>query len=353
MSNIIVGLSGGVDSSVSALLLKQQGHTVEGLFMKNWEEDDTDTYCAAETDLKDAQAVCHTLDIKLHTVNFSSEYWDNVFVYFLQEYKAGRTPNPDILCNREIKFKLCLDYAKKLGADFFATGHYAQNNHNQLYKSQDPTKDQTYFIYTLTQNLLSQIVFPIGHLLKSDVRQLAQKAGLMIHDKKDSTGICFIGERRFKTFLQHYLPAQPGLIKSTDGKIMGEHDGLMYYTRGQRQGIKIGGQRNSTGEPWYVIDKDLEHNNLIIGQGHEHPRLYTHKLEFEQAHWINDTVAFPDNLSCKAKTRYRQIEEDCVITRLHDTTYQAQFIKPHWAVTPGQSIVFYQNNECLGGGIIN
>jgi len=347
----IIALSGGVDSSVSALLLKNQGYRVEGLFMKNWEEDDTESYCAAQTDLNDAQAVCDKIGIPLHTVNFSAEYWDNVFTHFLAEYKAGRTPNPDILCNREIKFNTCWEYAKQLGADYFATGHYAQNSNNRLYKAQDLNKDQTYFIYTLTPDILKTLLFPIGNLLKPTVRHIAQEAGLPIHAKKDSMGICFIGKRRFKVFLEKYLPAQPGLIKSIDnGKIMGKHAGLMYYTQGQRQGINIGGQKEGSGEPWYVIDKDLNNNILWVGQGHDHPKLYGQVLLFEQAHWINLSPSFP--LLCKAKIRYRQVEENCRVEKISDTGYHVTFESPQWAITPGQSIVFYQENQCLGGGVI-
>lgn len=348
-SKVIVALSGGVDSSVSALLLKEAGYEVEGLFMKNWEEDDTENYCAAEEDVKDARAVCDKLGIPLHTVNFAAEYWDNVFTYFLKEYQAGRTPNPDILCNREIKFKACMDYAEHLGAELFATGHYAQNINHCLVKAVDDNKDQTYFIYTLTQDLLKTILFPIGHLPKSEVRKIAEAAGLITYAKKDSTGICFIGERKFREFLQKYLPAQPGDIESVDGKKMGAHDGLMYYTLGQRQGIKIGGFKSGTGEPWYVVDKDLHRNVLIVAQGHQHPTLYSTTLYFEQAHWILPQT-FP--LHCKAKTRYRQADQSCRIEQLDADKYKVVFEQPQFAITPGQSAVFYQENMCLGGGII-
>lgn len=346
---VIVAMSGGVDSSVAALLLKEQGYNVEGLFMKNWEEDDTDTYCSASEDVKDAQAVADKLGIKLHTANFAAEYWDNVFEYFLQEYQAGRTPNPDILCNREIKFKICLEYVLQLGADLFATGHYAQNINFNLIKSIDKNKEQTYFIYTLTPEILHKALFPIGHLEKSEVRKIAYEHGLITHNKKDSTGICFIGERRFKDFLAQYLPAQPGDIETIEGKKMGIHDGLMFYTLGQRQGIKIGGQRNSTGEPWYVVEKDLIRNVLIIAQGHDHPKLYSNNLIFEQAHWIYPK-AFP--LRCKAKTRYRQTDQDCMVIKNAENHYTVEFDQPQWAVTPGQSVVFYQEETCLGGGVI-
>lgn len=349
-SKVIVALSGGVDSSVSAYLLKQAGYEVEALFMKNWEEDDTENYCAAEEDVKDAKAVCDKLEIPLHTVNFAAEYWDNVFAHFLAEYKAGRTPNPDILCNREIKFKACMEYATHLGADLFATGHYAQNIDYQLCKAHDLNKDQTYFIYTLTQDLLKKILFPIGHLPKPDVRKIAESAGLINYAKKDSTGICFIGERKFKVFLEKYLPAQPGNIESVDGKIMGNHEGLMYYTLGQRQGIKIGGLKTGSGEPWYVVDKDLKRNVLVVAQGHEHPKLYAKLLHFEQAHWIIPQD-FP--LTCSAKTRYRQADQICHIEKISQDKYQAVFEQAQFAITPGQSIVFYRDNCCLGGGIIH
>lgn len=344
-------MSGGVDSSVAALLLKEQGYNVEGLFMKNWEEDDTDSYCAASEDVKDAQAVADRLEIKLHTANFAAEYWDNVFEHFLREYQAGRTPNPDILCNREIKFKVCLDYVLQLGADLFATGHYAQNIDHHLIKAIDQNKDQTYFVYTLTPKILQTVLFPIGYLEKSEVRRIAHENGLITHNKKDSTGICFIGERRFKNFLAQYLPAKSGDIETIDGKKMGKHDGLMFYTLGQRQGIKIGGQRESTGEPWYVVDKDLKRNVLIIAQGHDHPKLYKNNLIFEQAHWIYPQI-FP--LRCKAKTRYRQADQDCTVSQMPENQnhYCVMFDQPQWAITPGQSVVFYQENNCLGGGII-
>jgi len=347
---IIVGLSGGVDSSVSALLLKQQGHQVEGIFMKNWEEDDTDSHCSAQEDIKDAQSVCDNLGIKLHKVNFAQEYWDNVFTYFLNTYKNGQTPNPDILCNKEIKFKLCLNYAfEYLGADYFATGHYAQIINHKLIKACDKTKDQTYFLYTLSQNLLNKILFPIGHLLKSDVRKIALQHNLVTHNKKDSTGICFIGERKFKSFLQKYLPAQKGIIENIDGKKIGHHDGLMYYTIGQRQGIQIGGQRAGTGEPFYVVGKDIHRNTLIVAQGHSHPILYSKQLTFNDPHFIQP-AQFP--LKCFAKIRYRQQEEPCVVATMDHIRYTVHFDSPQWAISPGQSIVLYDNDQCLGGGII-
>ncbi|MGB0360312.1 MAG: tRNA 2-thiouridine(34) synthase MnmA, partial [Endozoicomonas sp.] len=277
-TRVIVGMSGGVDSSVSALLLKQQGYEVEGLFMKNWEEDDGTDYCTAMTDLADAQAVCDTLGIKLHKANFAAEYWDNVFEHFLHEYKNGRTPNPDILCNKEIKFKAFLNYAMELGSNMIAMGHYCQrvdsNGRSYLVKGADNNKDQTYFLHSVSEEQISCTIFPIGHLQKPEVRRIAEEHDLLTHNKKDSTGICFIGERRFKDFLKKYLPAQPGAIETSEGDIIGEHSGLMYHTIGQRQGLGIGGLKNAGEEPWYVLEKDLKRNVLIIGQGKDHPILF-------------------------------------------------------------------------------
>lgn len=352
---IIVGLSGGVDSSVVALLLKKQGHEVQGLFMKNWEEDDTENYCSAAEDVRDAQAVCDVLDIPLHTVNFATEYWENVFTHCLKEYQAGRTPNPDILCNREIKFKVFLEHALNLGGEAIATGHYVRlgkiNKQYQLLKGQDSNKDQSYFLYTLGQSQLAHSLFPIGELQKTQVRQLAAQANLATQAKKDSTGICFIGERPFKAFLSRFLPAQPGPMETPEGEILGQHDGLMYYTLGQRKGLNIGGQVGGSGEAWYVIAKDIPNNRLIVGQGHNHPLLFCKGLKAQQLHWISG-MAPSIPLSCAAKTRYRQTEQPCVITALDNDTCEVHFIQPQRAVTPGQSVVFYQNEECLGGAII-
>lgn len=353
---IFVGMSGGVDSSVAALLLCQQGYEVEGVFMKNWEEDDTDNYCSAAKDVADAQTVCDKLGINLHRVNFASEYWDNVFSHFLSEYRLGRTPNPDILCNSEIKFKAFLDYAKQLGADKIATGHYAaqllQSDQPQLHKAHDHNKDQSYFLHRLTQEQLQSSLFPLGALQKSEVREIARKAGFVTSEKKDSTGICFIGERRFKEFLSTYLPAHPGDIVTIDGNIIGRHDGLMYHTIGQRQGLQIGGVKESSGEPWYVAGKNIEKNQLIVVQGKNHPALFQQILKADSMHFINDIVNKNEPLKCTAKIRYRQEDQPCEVQFLKDNTLSVTFTTPQRAVTPGQSIVFYQNTHCLGGAII-
>lgn len=352
---VVVAMSGGVDSSVSAWILKEQGYTVEGLFMKNWEEDDTESYCAASKDLADVEAVCHRLDIPLHTANFSAEYWDHVFEHFLETYRLGYTPNPDILCNREIKFKVFWEYAKNLGAEQMATGHYCQKSYTGeayvLQKGIDDNKDQSYFLYTLTQAQLARSLFPIGDLKKTEVRQIAEKIGLSNYAKKDSVGICFIGERKFKTFLERYIPNEPGPIETLEGKVIGQHAGLMYYTIGQREGLGIGGRKEAIAAPWYVLDKDLSRKTLIVGQGHEHPYLLTHKLRCHDVHWISENAPrFP--FLCSAKTRYRQKEKSCQIVPVENGIYEVVFEEPQWAVTPGQSIVFYQNENCLGGGVI-
>jgi tRNA-specific 2-thiouridylase len=353
---VVVGMSGGVDSSVSAYLLKQQGYQVEGLFMKNWEEDDNDEYCAAADDLKDAQAVSDKLGITLHTINFAAEYWDNVFEYFLAEYKAGRTPNPDIMCNKEIKFKAFLEFAaEELSADYIATGHYVQRSNGadnlQMLRGLDDNKDQSYFLYTLGEQHLAQTLFPIGHLEKPRVREIALEQNLITHDKKDSTGICFIGERKFKDFLAQYLPAQPGDIETAEGKIIGKHEGLMYHTLGQRKGLLIGGMKEYGEAPWYVVDKDIERNILIVGQGANHPRLYSTGLLANQLHWV-DRKGPQKVLKCSVKTRYRQQDITCQITPNADGSLLVEFDEPQKAVTPGQSAVFYQNEVCMGGGII-
>ena len=348
-------MSGGVDSSVAAMLLIEQGYAVEGLFMKNWEEDDDEDYCAAQQDLEDAGSVCKHLGIKLHTVNFSTEYWDRVFKHFLDEYSAGRTPNPDILCNKEIKFRAFLDHALTLGADKIATGHYARvktvNAESQLLRGLDADKDQSYFLYALDQHQLNHAMFPIGEYQKKEIRVLAKQHGLNTHDKKDSTGICFIGERRFDTFLQRYLPAQPGNIETVDAKTIGTHNGLMYYTYGQRKGLGIGGLHDAGEDAWYVVDKDLKRNLLIVAQGQEHPRLYHDTLACKQCHWISGR-ALSGTLDCSAKIRYRQSDQSCQLEYASEDSYTVHFEHAQRAITPGQSIVFYQRDICLGGAII-
>ncbi len=354
-TRVIVGMSGGVDSSVSALLLLQQGYQVEGLFMKNWDEDDGTEYCSAIEDLNDAQEVCDKLGIKLHQANFAAEYWDNVFEHFLTEYRAGRTPNPDILCNKEIKFKAFLDYAITLGADYIATGHYVQrrdsNGHTLLIKGRDNNKDQSYFLHAVAESKLAKTLFPVGELEKPEVRRLAEKHGLITHDKKDSTGICFIGERKFADFLKQYIPAQPGDIETDTGDVIGRHQGLMYHTIGQRQGLGIGGLKNYDESPWYVAEKDLERNVLIVVQGKNHDLLFSQSLECSQVEWINGE---PDSLPyrCAAKVRYRQPDQNCIIHKVDTHRYRVEFDQPQRAVTPGQSVVFYQADHCLGGGVI-
>ncbi|MEH6344721.1 MAG: tRNA 2-thiouridine(34) synthase MnmA [Bermanella sp.] len=353
-TSVIVGMSGGVDSSVSAYLLMEQGYQVEGLFMKNWDEDDNTEYCTAKEDLADAQAVCDKLGIKLHTANFAAEYWDNVFEHFLEEYKAGRTPNPDILCNREIKFKAFLDYSKVLGADYIATGHYVRRSDigesTQLLRGLDNNKDQSYFLHAVGSREIKQTLFPVGELEKPEVRRIATEQGLATAKKKDSTGICFIGERRFKDFLQQYIPAQPGKIETADGDIIGDHQGLMYYTLGQRQGIGIGGKREHGTEPWYVVAKDLTRNTLIIGQGAQHELLFSQAITCKDIFWTNEKPE-PFPFKCTAKVRYRQPDQECTVHK-QDDHYLIVFAEPQRAATPGQSAVFYQGEVCLGGGVI-
>ena len=354
MSKVIVGISGGVDSSVTALELLNQGHNVEALFMKNWDEDDGTEYCTARTDLEDAMRVCDKLNVELHTVNFAQQYWDNVFEHFLAEYNAGRTPNPDVLCNREIKFKVFADYAEKLGADFIATGHYARTSHTsdgtRLLKGLDHNKDQSYFLHAVSNQQLAKTLFPIGEMEKSAVRAIAKKADLVTHDKKDSTGICFIGERRFKDFLERYLPANPGPIIDDNGNPMGKHSGLMFHTIGQRQGLGIGGVANAAQAPWYVAEKRLEDNTLIVVQGNQHALLFTNSLTAIDSHWIGEKPELP--LKCKAKTRYRQEDQACTITSDDNGQLSVEFDEPQRAITPGQYIVFYSDDHCLGGAVI-
>ena len=344
-------MSGGVDSSVAALQLIEQGYRVSGLFMKNWEEDDTDEYCNAADDLADAKAICEYLEIPLHTVNFAHEYWNRVFTHFLNEYRAGRTPNPDVLCNKEIKFKEFTDRARMLGADFIATGHYAglESRENEwiLLRGVDCSKDQSYFLYTLDQAALSRTLFPLSRLTKSEVRSIARDRGWHVSDKKDSTGICFIGERRFKAFLSRYLLPKPGDIIDLAGNKVGRHDGLMYYTVGQRHGLGIGGP----GDPWYVVDKDMSTDLLYVAQGHDHPALMSTTLTADQLHWVRGIVPTTP-FRCTAKTRYQQTDQSCVIETITNLVATVRFDAPQRAVTPGQSVVFYQGDECLGGGVI-
>jgi len=348
---IVVGMSGGVDSSVAALLLKRAGHDVVGLFMKNWEDDDDDEYCSTREDLIDAAAAADRIGIELEAVNFSAEYKDRVFAEFLREYAAGRTPNPDVLCNAEIKFKAFLDHAMRLGAERIATGHYARiqqkNNSFELMKGLDAGKDQSYFLHRLNQAQLSRVMFPIGEMKKPEVRRIALEAGLPNHAKKDSTGICFIGERPFREFLNRYLPKKPGPIVNEKGKSLGEHIGLAFYTIGQRKGIGIGG----AGEAWYVAGKDMKSNELIVVQGHDHSLLLRKELKADDTNWISGKIPeFPSTHA--AKTRYRQADAPCTLTQAVDSEIKVDFPTPQWAVTPGQSVVLYDGEVCLGGGVI-
>ena len=354
--HVVLGLSGGVDSSVSAALLKQNGMKVTALFMKNWEEDDTDSYCAAAKDREDAQKVCDKLGIELKTINFAAEYWDNVFEIFLSEYKAGRTPNPDILCNKEIKFKAFMQYATEvLNADFIATGHYCQRSFNtdraHLLRGFDNNKDQSYFLHAIGQNILERVLFPVGDIEKPKVRAIADSLGLATAKKKDSTGICFIGEKRFHEFLSKYIPAQPGLIKTVKGEVIGKHDGLMYATIGQRKGLNIGGTKDGNGKPWYVVEKDVKNNVLIVAEGNADKALYSIGLKAIQETWITTCPTLP--YECTCKIRYRQPDVACTIYREDDGNLRVMFKNPVAAVAPGQSVVFYQGLDCLGGAVID
>jgi tRNA-specific 2-thiouridylase len=352
---VVVGMSGGVDSSVAALLLKRRGFDVVGLFMKNWEEEDDDEYCSTRQDLVDCASVAEVIGIELEAVNFSAQYKERVFGAFLAEYSAGRTPNPDVLCNAEIKFKAFLDHAIALGAKHIATGHYARVRESagrfELLKAADSAKDQSYFLHRLTQAQLARVVFPVGELRKTEVRRIAGEAGLHNSAKRGSTGICFIGERPFREFLNRYLPRKPGPMRTPEGRTVGEHIGLSFYTIGQRKGVGIGGMKDSAGEPWYVCAKDLANNELIVVQGHDHPLLLSRKLRAEDLAWVSG-AAPQARSSYGAKTRYRQADAACRIDRIGDEDLEVEFSAPQWAVTPGQSVVLYREEVCLGGGVI-
>lgn len=348
---VVVGMSGGVDSSVAALLLREQGYRVIGLFMKNWEEKDENGVCQASREFEDVVRVCEKLDIPYYSVEFVQEYWDNVFKHFLAEYKAGYTPNPDILCNREIKFNVFFKKAMELGADYLATGHYCQTQQiegrQRLVKGLDPGKDQSYFVYTLKEEILKKVLFPVGGLMKSEVREIAKKHGLATHDKKDSTGICFIGERNFRNFLSQYLEAKPGPFKLLDGTTVGRHSGVAYYTLGQRKGLGLGGQ----GEPWFVVAKDVSKNVVYVERGEEHPALYADYLLATEPSWVAEPPVFPKK--CTAKIRYRQNDQACTVSLQDDGKLRVDFDEPQRAITPRQSVVFYEGNVCLGGAIID
>jgi tRNA-specific 2-thiouridylase len=352
--SVIVGMSGGVDSSVAALLLQRDGVPIAGMFMQNWEEDERSGPCRADADRKDALAVCARLGIPLHMRNFAAEYWDSVFARFLDEYRAGRTPNPDVLCNREIKFKTFLEHARALGAARIATGHYARVDHAdgrwRLLRARDEAKDQSYFLHALSQDALSATLFPVGGLVKSDVRRLAREAMLPTHAKKDSTGICFIGERDFRAFLGEYIPAQPGEIRTPEGAPVGEHAGVFFYTLGQRGGLGIGGRAGASGEAWYVVGKDVPRNVLIAAQGNANEWLKSTRLVANALTWIDGAAPSPE-FRCSAKTRYRQADQACTV-RITAGACEVVFDEPQRAVTPGQSVVFYDGAVCLGGGVI-
>ncbi|MBU3669905.1 MAG: tRNA 2-thiouridine(34) synthase MnmA [Polynucleobacter sp.] len=353
---VVIGMSGGVDSSVAAWMLKEQGYEVVGLFMKNWEDDDNDEYCSARQDWLDVVSVADLIGIDVEAVNFAAEYRERVFAEFLREYAAGRTPNPDVLCNAEIKFKAFLDHAMSLGADAIATGHYARVRHEggqvQLLKALDASKDQSYFLHRLTQQQLANVLFPLGEIPKTEVREIAEKIGLHNAKKKDSTGICFIGERPFREFLNRYLPREPGPIKTPEGKVVGEHMGLAFFTLGQRKGIGLGGSQDGNGDAWYVARKDVANNTLYVVQGHEHPWLLAHGLDAIDASWIAGIPPVAGSYS--AKTRYRQADSACELNAgNHESDFSLRFLENQWAVTPGQSAVLYSGDICLGGGIIS
>jgi tRNA-uridine 2-sulfurtransferase len=351
-TRVVIGMSGGVDSSVAALLLKEQGYDVIGIFMKNWDDTDENGVCTATEDYEDVIRVCNQIGIPYYAVNFEKQYWDKVFTYFLDEYKAGRTPNPDVMCNKEIKFKAFLDHALDLGADYLATGHYARVEYRdgeyKLLRGLDENKDQSYFLNQLTSETLEKVMFPIGNMEKSKVREIAKEAGLATAAKKDSTGICFIGERNFKEFLSNYLPAQPGNMETMDGEVKGKHDGLMYYTIGQRHGLGIGG----SGEPWFVIGKDLERNVLYVGQGFDNEHLYSDSIIATNVSWVSKK-GHPEEFECTAKFRYRQPDNKVTVQLMEGNKAKVIFHEPIRAVTPGQAVVFYNGEECLGGGTID
>ena len=342
---IAVALSGGVDSATSLYLLKQAGHDIFGLFMKNWEEEDENGACIAEKDAEDARAVCDLLNVPFYSVNFAKDYWKNVFTHFLKEIENGHTPNPDILCNREIKFKVLFEKAKDFGADYLATGHYCQTKGGSLLKGNDSGKDQSYFLYTVKKRILDKVLFPIGHMQKSEVRKIAEKANLPVFNKKDSTGICFIGKRNFREFLEKYIPHEPGDIETVEGEKVGTHDGIYYYTIGQRKGMGIGGP----GKAWFVAGKDKENRKLIVAQGEDHPALFAPSLSATEISWVCDAPIFP--LKCKAKIRYRQVEESCIVEK-QEGKLIVYFNEAQRAITPRQSVVFYKGETCLGGAII-
>ena len=352
---VVVGMSGGVDSSVAALLMKRAGHEVIGVFMKNWEEKDENGVCTSERDWADVRSVCEALDIPYYSVNFAKQYYERVFEHFLSEYRKGRTPNPDVLCNREIKFNVFLDFAERLGAEKLVTGHFANidrvDGEYRLLRAKDENKDQTYFLYMLGQRALSKALFPVGNLTKAEIRDIAREAGLPVSEKKDSTGVCFIGERNFKQFLSGFLPAQPGDMVTPEGKVVGRHDGLMYYTLGQRRGLGIGGGGN--GQRWFVLGKDLEHNQLIVSQG-EDDALFSRSATGSELTWLAERppVAEGEPLDCQVRLRHRQPLQDCRLTLWGGKAHMA-FATPQRAVTPGQSAVFYQGQVCLGGAIVD